>query len=225
MPEPRSGGIHPAPAIPASRPRAGESIRRSSRKNAPPWLPPSPVPDFPRGLFLPVPRNLRAHPVRHPPLAGLRLRHCLSRRRQPARPARGLGWAHALVALLQRRCRPFRRSLAGLLRAALALLDRLFGHHAARHPLDRPHSLLCRRRGLRQLDHARGPVGALSLHRPRRAGLVRLRLGNAADGDRLPRHLPRPAARCPALSRARRRPTSSSSSSAGSSSASCSAPG
>src|SRR5439155_19374916 len=50
-------------------------------------------------------------------------------------------------------------------------------------------------RRLRERDPPRRALGALSLLRPCRAGLVRVRLGDPAPRDRLSRDLPRPAPR------------------------------
>ena len=60
-------------------------------------------------------------------------------------------------------------------------------------------------RRLRERDRARAPVRAADLGRRHRPGLLRVRLGDPARRDRLPLHLPVPAARraaVPAPSRA-----------------------
>ena len=85
----------------------------------------------------------------------------------------------------------------------VALLVRLLGHDAARRSVDRRRAFVRRAGRLRQRDDDDGALVFLHLHRPRRAGLVRLRLGNPDVGDRLSLHLPLPAARCAALSSAR----------------------
>src|SRR5262249_56551341 len=55
---------------------------------------------------------------------------------------------------------------------------------------------------LRQRSAPGGALVPLPLLRPRRAGLVRIRLGDPAPRDGIPRHLPLPAARRAALSTA-----------------------
>ena len=55
------------------------------------------------------------------------------------------------------------------------------------------------RRRLRERARARGAVRAADLRRRRRPGLLRVRLGDPARRDRLPLHLPLPAARRPAV--------------------------
>src|SRR5262249_10695743 len=56
--------------------------------------------------------------------------------------------------------------------------------------------------GFRQRRAVGGPLDALHFLRPRRAGLVRLRLGDPAPRARLPALLPLPAARPPSVSTA-----------------------
>src|SRR5262249_33591753 len=80
------------------------------------------------------------------------------------------------------------------------VLARRLGPRARRDRLARRRPVAGRPRRVRERARARRPVGAIPLVRPHRTGLVRLRLGDPADRDRLPRALPLPPPRPPTLS-------------------------
>src|SRR5262249_45013642 len=80
------------------------------------------------------------------------------------------------------------------------LLARRFGRDARPNGVARLRTVVGRRARLRERHRDGVLVDALHVVRAYRPGLVRLRLGDPAPRDRLPRHLPVPVARRAALS-------------------------
>ncbi len=97
--------------------------------------------------------------------------------------------------LSRARRRALRLARGGVPRGAVALLAERVRPRARRRRVARLRAVGGGAARLRERAPARGALGALPLLRPRRAALVRLRLGDPALRDRLPRDLPLPAPR------------------------------